>query len=557
MTTVRRVLSGFRGVDFRGQEVSLQRSPDSVNMWRDYTKTDSIHTRPGMVLRQAFSQPVWGIYPYRESLLVHSGKVLYRLDGDQLQVLGTMADGRSQGFAFGNKWYFLDGESYLCYDGTALTPVAGYIPTTTVAKISQESGAIKEDVNLLSDYRINTFLGDGVNVEFSLDTEEIDEDFVPEVTVDGKSETGFTMDYQKGVVKFHQAPGDPEADGMDNISVKFKKHIPGSKEKITRCRLVQVFDNRVFFAGNPEYPNTLWHSSLQDPSYFSDLDYYREGLDDAPITGMAAGNNALWVFRAPGNAGTSVFYHTPVLDADYGKIYPSVHSSVAAGCVGKAVNFLDDMVFFSARGMEGLRGDITTEQAAVHRSTLVDRKLLAEPHYRDMLLEEWAGYLLILIEDKVYLADSRGSFQNEGHREYEFFYWQLEKPVLCTRVVDGVLHLGTEDGLYTLTGQDAHVEAWWTTPVDRFGHPGQLKTLDGRPCVAEAEGKALQIFAKSNADAQWTPVGVFDRVSDGAVFRIKKKKCKDLRLKFFSAKGFGLETVTMEAIVGGPVGRLE
>lgn len=551
MATVRRLYGGFRGVDFRGEEISLQRSPDSLNMWRCYRHTDSIRTRPGMVLHTPFSQPVYGIYGFGSSLLVHSGQTLYRVSHGQIQELGSgLAAGKSCGFAFGDKWYFLDGEHYLCYDGNTLSPVEGRIPTTSIGRSPAGDGTALEDGNLLSDYRINTFVGDGECVAFHLDMENIDADYRPEVTVNGEAAAVSSVDWEKGIVTLEQAPENTE---QDNVSIQFKKCVPGNRELVLRCAMAQVFDNRVFLAGDPENPNTLRHSSLQDPTYFSCQDYYREGLDNAPITGMAAGNNALWVFRAPGKGGATVFYHTPTLDADYGKIYPSVHAGVAVGCIGKAINFLDDMVFFSSRGMEAMTGTITSQQAAVHRSSLVDRKLLAEPGYRDMLLAQWEGYLLIFVEDKVYLADSRQTHTLEGRKEYEFYYWKLEKKILSTAVVDGVLYLGTEEGLYTLTGENAAVESWWTTPLDKFGQPGRWKSLDGRPCIAEAAGQQLRILAKTNNDPDWTPVGEFDGLTDAAVFRVKKKKFKDLRLKFSSPRRFSLETLTVEALVGGPI----
>lgn len=556
VTVVTRVYGGFRGVDFRGEEISLQRSPDSLNMWRDYKSADSIRTRPGMVLHTAFGEPVYGIYAYGGTLLVHSGEKLYRVENGVVTELGSgMEAGTSRGFLYGDSWYFLDGRHYLRYDGVKLSQVEGYVPTTSIGRAPAGGGTVHEDVNLLTPRRINTFLADGKSTEFILDTRELDVDFTPVVKVNGEKVTDFTVDSAGGKITFATAPAAPLTDGQDNVSVEFCKTVSGYAERILGCTLVQVFDNRVFLSGNPAYPNTLWHCSLDDPAYFSDLDYYREGLDDAPITGLAAGNNALWVFRAPGNAGTNIFYHTPALDTDYGKIYPSVHSSVAAGCVGKAINFHDDMVFFSERGMEGISGDITTEQAAAHRSSLVDRKLLAEPGYRDMLLEEWQGYLLIILGDKVYLADSRTAFAHEDHREYEFFYWQLEKPVLCTRVAGGVLYLGTEDGVYTLTGENPAADSWWTTPLDKFKYPGRRKTLDGRGCVAEAKARRLQVWGKTDTEADWSLLGDFRNVEDALVCRVKKKKFKDLRLKFSSNGGFSLETVVLEAMVGGPVKR--
>ena len=62
ISTVSRLYSGFRGVDFRGDEISLVRSPDSLNVWKDYKETDSIRTRPGLKLNVAFDEPVYGVF---------------------------------------------------------------------------------------------------------------------------------------------------------------------------------------------------------------------------------------------------------------------------------------------------------------------------------------------------------------------------------------------------------------------------------------------------------------------------------------------------------------
>ena len=44
--TVNRKYSNFRGVDFSNNEVNLYRSPDSVNMWKNYDDGEGIETRP-------------------------------------------------------------------------------------------------------------------------------------------------------------------------------------------------------------------------------------------------------------------------------------------------------------------------------------------------------------------------------------------------------------------------------------------------------------------------------------------------------------------------------
>jgi hypothetical protein len=409
---------------------------------------------------------------------------------------------------------------------------------------------------MLSPYRKNSFLADGASFSFFLDVINIDTDYAPIVTVNDEvvSTSKYRVDYAEGKIEFLNTPPDaPLTDGQDNVVIQFKKDVPKYTECIEKCTLLQVFDNRVFFSGNEDFPNVIWHCSLNDPSYVSDLDYYREGLDSAKVRGLVAGNNALWVFREPSQANTTVFYHTPTLDAEYGKIYPSTHSSITTGCVGKAVNFNDDIVFFSERGMEGISGDVTTEQAVAHRSSLVDRKMLAEADYKDMVLAEWEGYLCIFIGSHVYLADSRTAFNNEGHVEYEFFYWDIGKRVTCSQVCQGILYLGTEDGVYTMTDFACDVESYWVTPKDKFGSPNKLKTTSKRGCIAEATGD-IAVYVKLE-DTGFELIGEYKDVQDYFVSRIKRKKWKDIQLKFHSKTRFSLETVTLESWIGGFIKR--
>lgn len=544
----------FRGVDFRGEDINITRSPDSLNVWKDYKETDGIRTRPGLDLKTSFSDKVYGVFFFNGVQLVHSGTKLYKVSGSAKTTLYSGLNAReSDCFVYSNKWYFKDGKNYLQYDGSTVKPVEGYVPTTSIARKPAGGGQIYQDVNMLTGRRINTFLADGTSKDYSLDVQKIDTNFKPIVKVNDKTVTNYKVDYAKGKITFTTAPAAPKTDGQDNVSVEFKKDVSGYANRILNCTLLQVFDNRVFFSGNKDFPNTVWHCSLDDPSYCSDLDYYTEGLDKAAVKGLVAGNNALWVFREPSQSNTTVFYHTPTLDADYGKIYPSQHSSVSTGCVGKAINFNDDIVFFSDRGMEGISGDVTTEQVVAHRSSLVDRKMITEADYKNMILAEWEGYLLVFIGSKVYLADSRAMLTNENHNEYEWFYWDLNKKITCARVDKGVLYLGAEDGVYTLTNLTCDVESYWTTPKDKFKSPNKQKTTNKRGCVVEAMGD-VSVYAKIE-DTDFELIGEYPNVTDYFVCRIKRKKFKDLQLKFQSKTRFSLETASIEVFIGGYIKR--
>jgi hypothetical protein len=189
-----------------------------------------------------------------------------------------------------------------------------------------------------------------------------------------------------------------------------------------------------------------------------------------------------------------------------------------------------------------------------HRSSLVDRKLVAEADYKDMILAEWEGYLLVFVGERVYLADSRAVFNNENHIEYDWFYWDLGKKVTCAKVYNGVLYLGVEDGVYTLTDFECDVESYWVTPKDKFKNPHMQKTTNKRGCVAEVTGD-VAVYAKTDKTDEFELVGAFENVEDYCVSRIKKKKFKDIQLKFHSNTRFSLETVTLECFIGGYVKR--
>lgn len=554
---ISRIYGGFRGVDFRGEEINLARSPDALNVYKDYKETESIRTRPGLEKNVEFKETVHSISFFKNQMIVHSGTTLYKVvNGEKTEIRTALNDSDSKSFIYDDVFYLKDGIHYIKYDGDAVSDVVGYVPTTTIARKPLGGGTKYEDVNMLSSHRKNSFISDGGSFDYFLDVMNIDEDFVPVVTYNGSilDTADYTVDYAEGKITFvNYAPDAPLTDGQDNILIEFKKNVPGYMDAILKSTLLQVFDNRVFFSGNPDYPNMVWHSSLNDPSYCSDLDYYREGMDSAQIRGMVAGNNALWVFREPSESNTTVFYHTPTIDEEYGKIYPSTHSSVTTGCIGRAVNFNDDIVFFSQRGMEGISGDVTTEQVVSHRSSLVDRKMTAETEYKNMILDEWDGYLLVFIGNNVYLADSRATFSNENHFEYEWFSWELDKSITCSCVHDGVLYVGTCDGVYTLTDINAKLESYWVTPKDKFKYPNKLKTTNKRGCVVEATGD-ISLYAKLE-DTDFELIGTYENITDYFVSRIKRKKFKDIQLKFYSNTRFSLETATLECFIGGYIKR--
>ena len=165
---INRVYTSFRGVDFRGEEINLVRSPDALNIWKDYKEIESIRTRPELEALEVFSTPVWGIFFYKvgntEMMIVHSGTTLYKIvDGVREQLYTGLNPRKSYSFIYNNIWYFKDGINYLQYDGQIITEVVGFVPTTSIGRKPAGGGTTYQDINMLTGIRINTFLADGVS----------------------------------------------------------------------------------------------------------------------------------------------------------------------------------------------------------------------------------------------------------------------------------------------------------------------------------------------------------------------------------------------------------
>lgn len=623
-----RVYSDFRGIDLRGEECALNRSPDALNVWRDYRELSGIKTRPALKHICSTGRSVRDMKWHNDRLYYYSAEGAYHYvelnpDGSHDHSGGDLQSFGNHGvlFEFNGSVYGLGSQDFIRIAGDGEDQP--YIPTTSIGALPGGTGRkTNEDVNMLTPYRINSFIGDGKSISFHLDTNGnsgiLLDDEKPMVYLNGVevfsgepeavkkgvflttyyykvADNGDPIDYinfdrRMGTVvitKDSKALPAPETPGQDNIKIKFKKTIQVSDKdnsdanlkKILGCTIVEEFDNRIFLSGNPDYPNLVFHSSLNNPMYFSDLDVYEDGKDDGHIRAMVSGNNALWVFRDT-DKGNGVYYHTAAFDNTYGKIYPSAHSSVSLGCVGGAVNFLDDILFFSRNGMESISQNITAEQFATHKSSLVDRLMLKNENYENMAFAEWDGYLLVCMGTDVYLADSRAVLANEGHYEYEWYHWNLGKyNINCAEVNDGKLYIGTDgfiddDGvseghIYCLDingAKDVHADgevaitSYWITPRDKFASSNKQKTTNKKGCIIEALGDfniASRVDGEYNAknEPNFDAGDTYTDIKDHVVTKIKRKKFKDIQLKFSSNTKFTLESATLEAFVGSFIKR--
>ena len=416
-----------------------------------------------------------------------------------------------------------------------------------------------------------------------VDTTEIDSEAVTAIVndVEMSENTDFVVDRVAGKVTFTETPSEPNLSGQDNVFITFSKTVEGYADRINKCTQALLFDNRLFFTGNPDYPNAVFHAELNNPQYISDLNYYEDGAGDSQITGMTVGNNILWVFKNLDQNNANVFYHEPTLDTEAGKIYPSKQGNVSIGCYAGSTNFQDDIVYLSRYGLEGVTTEkIDSRQVVAHRSTLVDVKMTNEGGYQNACMVIWKGYLCILVNGRIYLADSRQKYASLNSFEYEWYYWDISNanPNIL-KEYDDELYIGAKDGsIFIVEGTNDNGEtilSYWTTPMDNFGYDNQLKTTNKRGGITKIktiQNGRVKIARRTDKSEDYkyttekSATGFsFNNISFAnfsfvttnksyVLYKIKEKKINELSLKFYSDekdKPFGIYSATIEAFIGG------
>lgn len=578
---ITRNYSNFKGVDFSNNNVSSYRSPDCKNMWKKYDDSLCIQTRPGMTLLNTFDNKILGLFFYNLQgalhVLVHIGTKLLKWNNypnkpaQTTELYTSMNITESKSFVFDSILFILDGINYLEYNGTEVSEVVGTVPITSYYKTPAGATSIDDEtdtdlvyqpVNVLTNFRKNMFVADGTSDKYYLDTTNLDSATVaPVVALVGEElmaeNTHFSVNRTDGIVTFFNIPTkDVE------VVITFSKTTSGYRERIENSKLLCEFDNRIFFSGNPNYPNTVFHCELNDPRYVRNTAYYECGKDLAEIKMITPGNGVLWVAKEIVQNTSSVYYLTPTLDSTYDKIYPSVNGSISLGCVSTGINYNDDIVFFSNRGLEGISSSsIYSEQLLQHRSSVVDAKLLSEPNYKKLKLAEYAGYLLCLVDSNIYLADSRQKFQNETNEiEYDWYYWEMPYNISFIKEYRNELFLGNEDGqLFKLSGTTDNgqdINSYWTTAKDNFGYPSYTKTTNKRGNVVSLKSMNNdEIYIDTIVDGVLKQKIVASDNKGYVAYRIKDKKFKEIQLKFSSNKPFGLFSCTLQGFVAGYIKR--
>ena len=471
-------LVGFLGVDFSSSisDIDQRRSPNG----HDFINTNgTIEKRNGYKVLAYLGQNaningIWNVDTVSgEFFVVHCGTSLYEMAANfssYTVLLTGLNDTISQGAIINSKLLILDGKRAIVYNLLASSNRAsyldqiGYIPTTQISRDPNGlASTAYEKVNLVSDSKVNQFLGTATDTTYQLDEKGITS--VDKVEVLNNSgnwvtktvTTDYTVNLTNGQVIFNSAPGVSPVDGRDNVRIKYTKTSSSNKSQVNKCSIMSVYgyagaNNRVFLSGNPDYANILMYSHLEDITYIPVENVIKIGLEVCPIKALIRLNDGkLAALKEVSDTDSTIFY------IGYGtyngeEAFPLEGSTKGEGCITQRAyaTLLNEPLILTNNGVFALNtAPITDERYVYHRSYYIDSRLRSESHLENAVAAVNDGKYYLAINNHVYVADSRFKSTNSNSKysnyQYEWYYW-TNLPVRVWFVWNNELYFGDKSG---------------------------------------------------------------------------------------------------------------
>lgn len=566
-------LSGFLGVDFSSSitDIDRRRTPNGVNFINNNGK---IEKRNGYKIlaylgEKANINGIWNVDTVvGEFFIVHCGTKLYEMQIDfssYTEILTDLADTISQGTIINSKLLILDGKRAIIYDllkhenRVNYLDEVGYIPTTQIARLPNGTASQPyEKVNLLQNARINLFTSNETDKIYQLDDTNITSIDMVEVLNENAQwelkivEQEYTIDLAKGQIIFRDAIGKPPVDGRDNVRIKYSKVIEENKSQVNKCDLLCVYgyagaNNRAFIAGNPDYPNIVTYSYLNDITYFPADAIIKNGLETVPVTGLVRTNDGkMAVLKDVSDSDSTIFY---IGYATYNnkQVFSIEGSTKGEGNIAKNAHdtLINEPLILTQNGIFSINtGTITDERYVYHRSYYIDAKLKRESNLKDAVGIANDGKYYLAINDNVYVADSRFKSTNSNSRhsnyQYEWYFWN-NLPVRIWFVRDNILYFGDKYGNICTFRDDIdtdrfkdneeNVKAEWNSIVLDLNRLANKKNIKRVSIATGAPNSKMTVGYRLKNGNKEVLIKEYNNSSFPKIMMIRKKAKK---LSFFS-----------------------
>lgn len=533
-----KTITYFKGlkISVNNSQIDDENSPDMLNLLP--SDRGALDKRPGRVniFESLGTDKITGIHTYKKStgdihIFTCKDKFYKILDLDdgtyELEYTG-LANSKIRGFTYNDLFYFLDGTTYRKYDGTTVSTVVGKIPTVAISTPPAGGGTLFEPLNYIQPGFTQSFSGDNTSTIYQLALTGLDATAVT-ATVNGvaKAETtDFTVNRTTGKVTFTVAPNNASP---DNVKITAYKTFSGYQNEIFKCTIPYIWGgadgSKIWFAGNPDYPNRDYGSEIEDPTYFPVTMYDNLGSAGEPITGYSELYGYLLIFKKD-----SVYIRNEETNSDSETIYPAKRLTNAIGAEAiDSICILDDYpTFVNKKGVyQIISVDTNNEKIVRHISDDIDKNANVASIQSFISMGNLSSYVGIDYDSKYWLFNS----VNGKVWVYDYRYivngigqWFLLDNLYanCVLEINSTLYFGDSrkglvhrlmDSNDSLQYNDIEestttaINAYWTSKVDNYDLYTNLKLVskiffDLKP----AKKTSAILSTRSDLRSPWTQV---------------------------------------------------
>ena len=495
--------------------IPANKTPECVN----------VRVRDGTINKRSGYKRLWpislgigkingiGIYKKADGstfrIICHSTNIYSQSGNAQPTLLKSgIANARATFFTLNNLFFILNGTNFLTFDGTACTDVVGYVPTILVGRSpsgAPNAGTVLGRFNLLSAGFTTSFSSPGAVTAYTLPYTNLDATLITAVVngVPMVETTNFTVVRATGVVTFNIAP----TIGTDNVQITAYKASLTHSEYVRNCSQAEVFGGKtsatVFFSGNPNFPDQVWHSRLYGSNYSADY-WPDDAWQKIPgnVMGLAHIYDLLYISHTKGHGFLTyvdgpTYPIFPYADINLekgsdipGSIQEVDNTVVCASIVNGVLQVLSDTRVNDRLSVNDVSNII--DKAGVERQ---DLGLLRQANLQNAVSYNFDNYYGLCVNNVCYVWDYKSNA----------WLYDTNIPASCFAVIDGTLCFGSNtDGIVyqfdqTLANDDGvAIDAWLDTKEDNAGTPTRIKVINRLDVVAKPLNRAsVEISLKS------------------------------------------------------------
>jgi hypothetical protein len=433
-----------------------------------------------------------GLYEYKKAdgtstFLIAHGTSLYTQSGSAqpVSIKSGLANVKADFFVMDDKCYMLNGTDYIVYDGTTCADVVGYIPTILTGRSpsgSPNAGTALEKFNLISAGFKTLFSSDGAATVYTIPYTTLDATTTA-VTIGGVAKTEgihYTVNRTTGAFNFAAgtSPHGAPAAGTDNVVITAYKASLSDPNRIKNCTIARVFGGAtnatVFFSGNPNYPDLIWHTRLYGDNFSADY-FPDDAWQKVPgrVESLSRIYDYLFVSHLFGHG-----YLAYSEDLNGIPIYPYSEINSEKGIdIPDSVQEVDNSIVCASTQYGVIRVLGTTVRGQLNVSDLSDNtnpNLLLEPNLTGACSYTHDGYYGLCVGSVVYVWD------------YKLGAWLYDTniPASCFMVMDATLYFGnnTEGLVYQFADiyndDGTAIDSYYDTRQEGTKYPYNMKTIN-------------------------------------------------------------------------------